>query len=729
MPRRSAVQPEPDLAAGHDSPGPATRARTWAAFAAMCAVVLAVYVPVPSGPGQSTLLGTDYLLLHARRIAYAQEALFGQGTLPAWYPRELMGTPFWSNVQNFPFIPTRLALLALDPMDALAAGVLMAALLSAAFTFLLCRRLGVGPEGAAVAGWTFACAGFFACRVRAGHLPLLEAYPLLPLWLWLAEVCRTADPRDRRTWAKHGALALACLCGVLAGHPQLPLYAAAVTAAYVLFRGPWRAAVRVGTVMALGMACAAFALWPMLRLIGRSTRVLPLDDAANDLAFPYGRLGAFVLPWKDGWPGASPDGTGCPFTGYPNDAYFWDTVCYVGWLPLLAAAALLARAIARRQRPGAPAVFFAAAGVLALVTALPAAQELIQRVPGTLLRSPSRQVYVTTFALALAAGAAVDLLARRAGSLGRRRWAAGGLAIVVLAHAIDLGAHARAFVETTAVPDADGQLGLQIGQFVGDGRAAIDARLGGRYVRRVDDVGFFDSIMLARPYAALLDLAGLPPGHNVQLLDGSELSVRALEATGVRLVVTTRARQDLERLSSGAGPIHVYRTAHPAERAAFFPASAALLLGDEATRARLRDPGHDLRRQVMLPPGDHGSPAATDAAAGPPALRYEREGSDAFSIWVRTAEPGFLRVLESWDPGWSATVNGAPADVLPADLAFMAVALPPGESVVRFNYATPGAAVGVVISLASFCVLCGLLGVLRRASTPAANPPDEREMR
>src|SRR5206468_1632647 len=96
--------------------------------------------------------------------------------LPAWYPGEQMGMPFWSNVQSFPFIPTRLVLLWMKPEHIIVAGVEIAALLAALFMYLYARRMGVGRAGAAVAGWTFACAGYFASRVMPGHLPLLEAY-------------------------------------------------------------------------------------------------------------------------------------------------------------------------------------------------------------------------------------------------------------------------------------------------------------------------------------------------------------------------------------------------------------------------------------------------------------------------------------------------------------------------------------------------------------------------
>jgi len=99
-------------------------ARTGAALVLMWVAVLAVYVPVRQHPDDNAMVGADYARLHLRRVRFAQEALFGPHPhLPAWYPRELMGTPFWSNVQNFPFLPTRLALLPLDPLTAWPVGV------------------------------------------------------------------------------------------------------------------------------------------------------------------------------------------------------------------------------------------------------------------------------------------------------------------------------------------------------------------------------------------------------------------------------------------------------------------------------------------------------------------------------------------------------------------------------------------------------------------------------
>src|ERR1039458_609396 len=83
------------------------------------------------------LLGMDYFGLHIHRIAFAREALLGPAHfLPAWYPRELLGSPFLANLQNFPWIPPRLILLFFDPLQAYAVGVALAAALAALFTYL-----------------------------------------------------------------------------------------------------------------------------------------------------------------------------------------------------------------------------------------------------------------------------------------------------------------------------------------------------------------------------------------------------------------------------------------------------------------------------------------------------------------------------------------------------------------------------------------------------------------
>src|SRR5262245_49085982 len=166
----------------------------WERFAwpsAMLVGVILLYLPAGIWRGDFSIYNFDFANLHQHRIQFVQEQLAATGSLPAWYPRELCGTPFWSNAQNFPFIPTRLALIWLAPVKLFAVGAILSACLAAWFTYLYGRRLGWHPLAAAAAGWTFAAAGYYASRIAAGHLPLLEAYPALPLLLWLIERLQT----------------------------------------------------------------------------------------------------------------------------------------------------------------------------------------------------------------------------------------------------------------------------------------------------------------------------------------------------------------------------------------------------------------------------------------------------------------------------------------------------------------------------------------------------------
>ena len=71
---------------------------------------------------------------------------------------------------------------------------------------------------------------------------------------------------------------------------------------------------------------------------------------------------------------------------------------------------------------------------------------------------------------------------------------------------------------------------------------------------------------------------------------------------------------------------------------------------------------------------------------------------------ARSYIPKSMLVSETWDAGVTATVNGAPAPVLRANLAFRAVPLPGGKAEVRFAYRPPALTQGLIGS-ATFLIL------------------------
>jgi len=717
----SAPRPRGERSAGAaaaDETPRAARARDLLAVVVLAGAVLALYLPLGLFSPGHTLHGIDFESLHDRRIAFAQAAFASDGLrLPGWYPRELMGTPFWSNVQSFPFLPTRLALLWIPHDLVFPVAVNLAAIFAALFTHLFLRRLGLCRIASVAGGWTFAASGFFASRVLAGHLPLLEAFAALPLLLLCVERIAQTDPEDPdlrpRLRNRLLALVLASFCVVLAGHPQVPAYATAAAAVYALVRIRGRPRIATLASIGAGIALSAFVWWPMLRLIGRSTRILPLDPPENDLAFPYWRLKAFLFPWADGWPASLHRLPAKAFVE-SNGAIFWDTVSYVGWLPWIAAAFVAERAIRRRKLPDQRLVLVGAIGLGALLLALPFAQEITSQFRVTLLRSPARLLYLTTFALAAATAAAIDLVVHSSVARAPVRHAGSAAALaLLLVHGIDLGGHARSFVEVSDRLKDDPEDVEKWQRSIGEHRIAFDDTLLSPRNRAVDDVGFFDSIMLAKPYRAFIAFAGVPASSNVQTMDGKALPPAALSGLCVESMITQAPRDDLQ-VRQRLGIATVYAVPSPSRRASFVPDEAVAFVGDDVVLDRFRRGAIELQKTLFLSPAAKASlspplrASGAAAAAAAPRVAYARPDPDQIVLRTEAGEAGFLRLVESFDEGWSATLDGAPANVLVADTFAMAVRLPPGRHEVRFSFQTPGARAGLWISAAS-AVLVALL--------------------
>jgi hypothetical protein len=144
--------------------------------------------------------------------------------------------------------------------------------------------------------------------------------------------------------------------------------------------------------------------------------------------------------------------------------------------------------------------------------------------------------------------------------------------------------------------------------------------------------------------------------------------------------ITVSPRGDFRRLHSGDVKLYDRRSA--LGRAWLVHGIAPAAAGDAAES--IADPGFDPARSAVV---------EGDIAARPPAPMQPGESAtvaeytaERVQINATVQEPALLLLADAWYPGWEATVDGAPAPILRANLLFRGVTLEPGEHAVVFNF-------------------------------------------
>lgn len=80
-----------------------------------------------------------------------------------------------------------------------------------------------------------------------------------------------------------------------------------------------------------------------------------------------------------------------------------------------------------------------------------------------------------------------------------------------------------------------------------------------------------------------------------------------------------------------------------------------------------------------------------------------------FSATAQSDKERLVFFSVPWEGGWSATVNGQPAQIHKVNVGFMAVKVPAGTAQIRFTYKTPGLVAGAAASVAGFVLLGGYM--------------------
>ncbi|MBK9964309.1 MAG: YfhO family protein [Holophagales bacterium] len=138
-------------------------------------------------------------------------------------------------------------------------------------------------------------------------------------------------------------------------------------------------------------------------------------------------------------------------------------------------------------------------------------------------------------------------------------------------------------------------------------------------------------------------------------------------------------------------------------------------------RRSLRGPesaGFDPGRVVLVAPPPEGSRLPPPRGPGSwAAVRFLVDEPERAELSTTASTPSLLVLTRTWDPGWSARIDGVPVPLLRAQIALLAVIVPVGEHRVELAYRPVTFRIGLGLSAA------GLLTVLALA---LAGPPGGR---
>lgn len=727
------------------------------AFSLLILAVLLVVVFHRLLIGEVLIWGLPPLQFYPWR-AYAL-SLLQEGQLPLWNPYNGAGAPLFANYQSALLYPLNWLsfVLPLAPTMSITAAAHL--FIAGWGMWKFTSRLGYSALGQGISVLAFGMTSYLVARL--GTFPIISAAAWLPWLLW-ATLGILQQGRSRDV----ALLAVFCALLLLAGHAQTAWYALLLTGLYALWswlrqrsHSPRPLAMLLcGVLLGAGAAAPQLLATGELLLTSQRASGVDYDFAMN---FSYAPLRTLNL--------LSPNIFGNPGDGsvLGSGAFFEDAV-YIGLVPLVSAGAAVLGWLRGRGSPMHAHLrevpFWGTIVIIAFVFALgrhtPIFPFLYENIPTfDLFQAPVRWHLWTVFGLSVLAGAGAaawqtnrrartwaarltvvciaaalvggigqflfeggsenirtmlrsvlitGLIGSAAGILtlrqpkadaaGHGRWSL--LALLLIA--VDLGWAAQGLNVTTratfaAIPgepsapraywDSETLDTVQFGQFFlfSDYRAAV---------ARWDDArqSLLPNLNLLDGRPLLNNFDPLRPGYFAQYLalieDHPDEARALLNAAHVDATFDSNGvLQPLPSLSERAWLVDA-ACWHPSD----FEASAALLSA-----------GWDRQLQVQL--SGEGGCLNADASASAGGVSSLEDRSSELIITFNSTRPAWLVVADTYYPGWRAEINGEPAHIERANLAFRAVRVDSGAQTVRMVYDPGWLLPGTAISLLSLFTL------------------------
>jgi hypothetical protein len=169
-------------------------------------------------------------------------------------------------------------------------------------------------------------------------------------------------------------------------------------------------------------------------------------------------------------------------------------------------------------------------------------------------------------------------------------------------------------------------------------------------------------------------------------------------------------RRRMVRLDSG-----FWAAEFPLQPQASLLARTTVVHDMDAAMALLRTPAFNPRREAILLEGS--GARALDAGPFPPgqgSLALQELSPERTRLELDAPHEGFLLTSTHFDPGWRATIDGASAPMLRADLVAGGLFVPAGRHLIELRYWPPGFSAGILAFSAAAVVFCVFWTLMRR---------------
>lgn len=687
------------------------------------------------------------------RQVFLDTTLRQAGDLPRWNPDTLGGTPFMAQTGSRLAYPPMLAVtLLFNPVHAHDVYVIVHLFAAGMVMFALMKAFGARFAGALLSAVSWAFASYTLGWIMLEMFAAVAA--LLPLALLFVHRWHA---RRSRSDLVLGTLALGLL--ILGTSLELALLAYLVVTGYagalalrrlyddrskLVVRRLAAAAGELAILVVGSLAMAAIAVVPFMALSGSSQR-RPLSRAQQlSLSVPV-RVFAHLLA-----PPAIPSDIGGRVAALISTQVFVGTATAA-----LALAGLLKRRAGRGLGAALVVLLFMFTTGSFVARATYAVVPFLSRLAGA-----GRALFVFGLGLAILGGLGLDTVVaamRRVGprspAVAVRRAGAVVLAIAcVAATSVQLLSYGRRVNPPFQSRDAADLLPSRpvveavkdvTGRDAGRERVLVAAPATGSYTL-VSTTGLALDLSLVNGYEPVVPanvsaiwrvVNGEAPGsalarpwnETFQLpFASSAIRTELLGRLGVAAVVgppggglgpgwteAEAAKRGLQRTYAGSdGQVFAVRDTAP--RALVVSRSSRVSSEAEALD-RFTSPAFDVRKEVLLEGKDAGVVAdAQQAAPAPPApsrVEWLRDDPDDLRLAVDAPTAGWLVLLDNWDSGWTATVDGRAAAVRRANFTQRAVRVPAGRSTVSFSYRPSALRAGATVTATTTTVLLAVLVV------------------